>query len=102
MAKNYEHITKMENIMVRQEKSVEKLESLLDELDGQQKDYEALIAYYYSDQRNQDLEDEEKHLIPEELHRGVLSEDEIYNLMIEHREAALHMMETALTILKTN
>lgn len=102
MKKNYEHITKMENIMVRQETAVKKLEAVLDELDSQQKDYEALNAYYYSEQRSRDLEDEEKHLIPEDMHRGVLSEDEVYNLFLDSHDMALHMIETALKILKTN
>ena len=102
MEKSYEHITRMENIMVKQETAIRKLESVLDELDAQQKDFEALNAYYYSDQRNQDLEDEENHRIPETLRRGVLSEDEVYNLFLDSRDAALHMMETALKILKTN
>ena len=102
MEKNYQHITKMENIMVRQEATVKKLEAVLDELDAQQKDYEALSTYFYSDRRSQDLEDEENHLIPEDLRRGVLSEDEVYNLFLDSRDAALHMMEAALKILKTN
>ena len=100
MAEKYGHITEMENIMVRQEKTVRKLEALLNELDAQQKDYETLFKYYYSEQRNRDLEDEEKHLIPEDMHRGVLSEDELYDLFADSRDAALHMAETALKILK--
>ena len=99
--KNYEHITEMENIMVQQENTLKELETVLEKLDTQQDSYEKLIAYYYSEQRSQDLEDEEKHLIPEDLKRGVLSEDEIYNLLIDMREAALHMAETALKVLKT-
>ena len=102
MEKNYEHITRMENIMVKQENVISKLETVLEELDAAQKDYEALWDYYYSDQRNQDLEDEENHRIPENLKRGVLSEDEVYNLFLDTRDAALHMMEAGLKILKTN
>ena len=102
MEQDYSHITKMENIMVRQENAVEKLEAVLKELDEGQADYEALTAYYYSDQRFRDLEDEENHKIPEDLHRGVLSEDEVYNLFLDTHDAALHMIETALKILRTN
>lgn len=102
MSNKYEHITKMENIMVRQEENVRKLEFMLKVLDDEQKNYEALNEYYYSEQRSNDLEDEENHLIPENLHRGVLSEDEVYNLFLDYHDAALHMIETALKILKTN
>ncbi|MGI5977054.1 MAG: DUF4298 domain-containing protein [Candidatus Limivicinus sp.] len=102
MDKKYEHITRMENIMTRQENTVKKLEAVLEELDSQQADYEALTEYYYSDRRMQDLEDEERHLIPEDLRRGVLSEDEVYNLFLDSHDAAIHMLETALKLLKTN
>ena len=102
MEKNYNHITKIEQIMVHQENTVKKLEEILAELDAQQKDYTALTSYYYSDQRARDLEDEENHLLPETLKRGVLSEDEVYNLFLDTHDAALHMIETALNLLKTN
>ena len=88
--------------MVRQEKAVRKLEEILKEIDSCQKDYEKLNEYYYSEQRFQDIEDEENHLLPEDLKRGVLSEDEVYNLFLDTREAALHMMEAAVKILRTN
>ena len=102
MEKNYDHITEMEAIMVRQEDSIKKLDALLQELDTQLQDYKKLSAYYYSDQRMQDLQDDENHLIPEDLHRGVLSEDEVYNLFLDTHDAALHMAETALSLLKVN
>ena len=101
MEKNYDHIIKMENIMVNQENTIKKLEKILEELDAQQEDYEALNAYYYSEQRFQDLEDEENHMIPENLNRGVLSEDGVYNLFMDTNDVALHMMEIALKLLKT-
>ena len=102
MKNQYKHITEMENIMVRQENTLRELEKVLDKLDKQQEDYAALFAYYYSDQRQKDLEDEENHRLPEDLRRGVLSEDEVYNLIIDVRDAGLHMMETALNMLKVN
>ena len=101
MEKKYEHITQMEQIMVRQEETVKKLEAVLEALDAQQEDFRALSEYYYSEQREQDLADEEHHLIPEDLHRGVLSEDEVYNLFLDAHGAALHMIETALKLLRT-
>ena len=43
MAEKYGHIARMEEIMVRQEETVKKLEKLLGDMDAQQKDYEALF-----------------------------------------------------------
>lgn len=102
MKDKYEHIAKMEKIMVNEEKNIKELEEILTKIDRESKEYKALINYYYSKQRSKDLEDEEKHLIPETLPRGVLSEDEVYNLFLDTHDLALHMIETALHLLKLN
>lgn len=96
----YEHITKMENIMTWHEAAVQKINDLMDELEAHHEDYQALIAYYYSEQRKQDLQDEEADRIPKTMKRGVLSEDEIYDLMYEYHTAAIRMMEHAVRVIK--
>lgn len=98
--KNYDHIEKMEAIMNWHADAVRALESQLTALDQHRADYAALMAYYYSEQRNQDLDDDANDLIPKEMRRGVLSEDELFDLMGEYRDAALHMLETAVHMLK--
>ena len=100
MKDNFTNITRMENTMIRQENTIRDLEEILKKLDGLQADYEALTAYYYSEQRARDLE--EKNLIPDEPRRGVLSEDELYNLFLDTHDTALHMLETAVKLLTTN
>lgn len=100
MMEQYAHITKMENIMVQQTNMLKDLNQLLDTLDTQRTDYQTLLNYYYSDQRAQDLADDANHLIPETLHRGVLSEDELYDLMGDYRDTAIRMMEIALQMIK--
>lgn len=100
MKNNYEHITIMENIMNSQQETINKLEQILQDLELQQQNYQKLIKYYYSEQRNQDLEDDENNLIPKDLCRGVLSEDAIFDLMSDYRQAALHMLEVATSMLK--
>ena len=100
MEKNYEHITEMENIMTHQEDTIQSLEDFLNTLDTQMDDYKKLVVYYYSQQRDQDLDDDAKHLIPEDLKRGVLSEDGVYNMFLDTHDVAIHMMETALKLLK--
>ena len=96
----YEHITKMETILVDHEEMLKALNQHLDALEARQDDYTALLEYYYSDQRNQDLEDEENHRIPQTLARGVLSEDGIFDLVGDYRDTAIRMMEVALKMLK--
>ena len=96
----YKHISEMENILINQENNLNKLESVFNVLNEQLKDYEALVKYYYSEQRNKDLEHDEKGLIPSTINRGVLSEDQIYNLIIGYKEVLLEIMEVGLKYIK--
>lgn len=97
----YEHITRMEEIKNTQERLVEELEEFLGRIEARQEDYQTLIAYYYSEQRRQDLRDDERGLIPQALRRGVLSEDELYELMGECYGVGLRMIEAGLKLIKT-
>lgn len=96
----YAHITKMENIMVQQNQQLKEMNQLLDTFDAQHEEYRELLTYYYSEQRRQDLDDDSNHLIPESIHRGVLSEDEIYELIGEYRDTAIRMLEIAVRMIK--
>ena len=100
MKNEYEHIIKMENIMVEQEKIVKENEIKLNEINNKLSEFDKLYEYYYSEQRSVDLDDDENHLIPGDINRGVLSEDEIYNLILDYKSLALNMIETGLDILK--
>ena len=99
---NFNNIIKMENIMVDQENQVKELEKLLKDVNLKISDYKKLFDYYYSDKRNKDLECDEKNLIPDEINRGVLSEDGLYNLFLDTHDVAILMIETALKMLKIN
>lgn len=96
----YAHITKMEQIMVQQNEALKEINQLLDTLDAQLEAYKQLLTYYYSEQRAQDLKDDSNHLIPKSLHRGVLSEDEIFDLIGEYRDTAIRMLEIAVQMIK--
>lgn len=96
----YAHITKMENILVQQEQMLQELNRLLDEADSHREEYRNLLEYYYSEQRTQDLEDDAARRIPEDMPRGVLSEDAIFDLIGDCRDTAIRMLETAVQMLK--
>lgn len=98
--KNFDHITKMENILNSHQNKVNELSENLEYIQNHQDEYKSLIEYYYSEQRNQDLEDDQNNLIPETLNRGVLSEDLIFDLMTDYYEVAVKMLEVATAILK--
>ncbi len=96
----YDHIIEMENIMIEHEKMLKNLNLLLEKIENNKIEYETLIDYYYSDKRIQDLRDEEEGLIPNTINRGVLSEDEIYNLMVDYYDSGIKMLEVGTSILK--
>lgn len=100
--KDYKHITEMENILNSTEVLVNKLNELLDKLEENKKEYLSLIDYYYSDKRYEDLDDDEKGLIPSDLNRGVLSEDLIYNLISDYHQLNIRMIELGLDGIKNN
>lgn len=97
---SYEHIVKMEKIKNDYWQMIKDLEKMLDRIEANQEDYQALIQYYYSEQRDQDLKDDEQDRIPKTLCRGVLSEDEIFDLMGDCYNAGIRMMEDALKMIK--
>lgn len=96
----YEHITQMENILNQEKETLSQMEQQLTFLEEHRSDYRALLDYYYSKQREQDLHDDEEGRIPADLRRGVLSEDDIYDFLGDYRDTALRMMEIALHMLR--
>lgn len=86
--------------MVWHKNTLKDMETLLDAIANHQTEYASLLEYYYSDQRNQDLQDEKNDLIPKTMARGVLSEDGIFDLVGDYRDTAIRMMEVALQMFK--
>ena len=54
-----------------------------------------LDAYYGSEEWRQDLADDEAGKLPEDLRRGVLSEDAAYDAVTEYRRLMAEMLYTA-------
>lgn len=63
-------------------------------------DYERIVEYYTGEEWRADFEDSEKGLIPPEISQGVLTEDLVYNMMIEQRQLAIYTAKAALDILE--
>lgn len=96
----FAHIRKFEKNLEFQLEVLDNLENTLKLLKKSLVEYEKLIEYYYSEQRNKDLEADQRGEIPSNLKRAVLSEDEIYNMMIGYQENAIEMLEIATAMLK--
>lgn len=79
-------INKMERRLGRALAAVKRLSAALDKWEAVQSDIAALDEYYGSDLWRKDFEDDEAGLLPEDLKRGVLSEDGIWNLLADCKE----------------
>ena len=81
-----ERIEYMENILDEAASAVAGLRAALERYVGLTDRLEELSEYYGSELWMADFEADEAGLLPEELKRGVLSEDAVYALLEENRE----------------
>ena len=90
-----ERIKQMEEYLDSSAAAVEKLGAALEEYESVQSQYKKLSDYYGSIRWMKDLEADEAGKLPKDLKRGVLSEDAVYDLIIENRELVIRMMKLA-------
>ena len=88
-------IRAMEQRMNRAAAAVKRLSVALDKWESAQEDITALGEYYGSDLWRQDFADDEAGLLPADLKRGVLSEDGLWNLLVDVRELNVLLKVTA-------
>ena len=79
-------IQEMEKHMNRASAAVMELSAALDKYVEAQQAIAELSDYYGSDVWKQDFADDEAGRLPQDLKRGVLSEDGIWNLLADNRE----------------
>ena len=87
-------IRKMERRLNRSLVAVKRLSTALDKWDAIQDDIAALDEYYGSGEWRQDFEDDEAGTLPQDLKRGVLSEDGIWNLLADCKELKNRMRKS--------
>ncbi|WP_315524111.1 DUF4298 domain-containing protein [Fusobacterium massiliense] len=98
--KQIERINKMEKIHSEYSKLLIEVEKVLEKFEDKQKEYSSLVQYYYSKNWSKDKNDIEKDKLPKIKSSFVLTEDAIYDSMIDNDRLAIHMLEMATKILK--
>lgn len=88
-----ERIKTMEQHLDRASQAVIRLSAALDDYAEAQGAIRELSAYYGSNDWKQDYADDEQGLLPNDLKRGVLSEDAIWNLLEDSRNLNFRMQE---------
>ena len=86
MDKAIDNISKMEAILQQATQALNAVEASVFNLQNMQDDIQKLSDYYGSKQWRKDFEADEQGLFPEDLKRGVLSEDGIYDLLERNKE----------------
>lgn len=79
-------ITRFERIFDRIKLALSEFDAAADRLEKLKPDVELLSAYYSGDDWKRDFADDEAGRLPNDLKRGVLSEDGIYDLLEEYGE----------------
>ena len=84
-------IRRMERRLDRAVAALKRLSAALDKWEEAQADIAALDEYYGSGEWRQDFEDDEAGRLPQDLKRGVLSEDGIWNLLTDAKDLSERM-----------
>ena len=93
-------ITKMENHLNEATAAVMEFAKALERFEKCQSKIKKLSDYYGSEAWFQDLEEYVRGRLPEDLKCGVLSEDAVYNVLVDNRELAIKMLELGTAIIK--
>ena len=86
MNKQIERIQEMEVLMDECETGIKDFQKSLRKYSSLQKKIDQLEEYYFSPEWKKDYENDEAGKIPQEIKRGVLSQDGIYDLLSENDE----------------
>ncbi len=89
-----ERIKTMEQHLDRASQAVMQLSAALDNYVAARQAIQELSAYYGSEEWKNDYADDEAGRLPQDLKRGVLSEDGIWNLLTDSRELNARLLST--------
>lgn len=98
--KRIERIEKMEKLMNDYNQLTSEFSEALEKLKSAQDQWQELSDYYLGDQWIDDKEVQEGGGLPKDLRCGVLSEDELYNVLTKNHYMAVEMLELATKMIK--
>ena len=96
--KRIARIAEMETMLVKAEAAVHSLSSALDQYESVTDQLHKLEEYYVSGEWRSDFESDEDGLIPDDVRRGVLSEDALYNILADNDELLERIQQYLTTI----
>ncbi len=89
-----------EKILNQTDQLIKELDELTEQFQMNEVNYRSLLTYYGSDSYHQakDLSEESDEL--QDIECGVLSEDAVFNLISDHHELAIKLLQTATMMLQ--
>lgn len=91
-----EQVIKFEKILDESRAIIDELQVILDKLEKNQNNYQELKVYYGSEEYFKDVELSDTYNVK----CGVLSQDSVYNLILDTYESNIRMLELATKMLK--
>ena len=95
-----ERIERMERHLDEASASLREMTAALNRYAAARDGIRALAGYYDSGAWREDYEADEAGKLPQDLKRGVLSQDLIYDVLVGNRENAVRMLELGTQIVK--
>ncbi len=93
MERRIKRITEMERCLDASRRAVDDLAAAFEVYEATRKDYKKLSDYYGSTRWMEDYEADEAGKLPADLKRGVLSEDAVYDLILDNHDLVVRMMK---------
>ena len=93
MEERINKISEMESILNHTDNLISEMEKLLEKWEENHLKFSELMHYYGSEERQKDLVDDRLKIIPQDLPRGVLSEDAIFDTFGKRKETLVKMIK---------
>ena len=97
-----ERITEMESCLNESAAAISDLIDAVEKYEASADSYYLLGEYYGSDAWMKDYEADEQGKLPDDLKRGVLSEDAVYDLITEHDALMVRLQKIVLRSMEEN
>lgn len=96
-----ERIQEMERCLNVSRQAVDKLTEAIDEYEMVLKDLRKLNDYYGSTRWMKDYDADEEGKLPADLKRGVLSEDAVFDLLVDNHDLAVRILKDMSKVLES-
>lgn len=100
--KRIDRINEMEKNLDVSAEAISALAAALEKYEKAQPEWKKLSDYYGSTQWMRDYEADEAGKLPKDLKRGVLSEDTVYDLIIDNRDLLARMAKLVAKAIEEN